>query len=118
MNSGDSINLITDPKFRSEVNFIFSSVTAPKLARRPRSDAPSTPSAQPDDAPYAWEAREFLRQRIIGKIVWYTVEKDDGNRKYGTLYYPEKGNVVYSGERWWKQKIYYKMQLYDQVSDW
>lgn len=94
VNSGDSINLITDPKFRSEVNFIFSSVTAPKLARRPRSDAPSTPSAQPDDAPYAWEAREFLRQRIIGKIVWYTVEKDDGNRKYGTLYYPEKEDNI------------------------
>uniref|UniRef100_A0A8D9BSS8 Staphylococcal nuclease domain-containing protein 1 n=1 Tax=Cacopsylla melanoneura TaxID=428564 RepID=A0A8D9BSS8_9HEMI len=92
INSGDSITLITNPKTRDEVNFIFSSVTAPKLARRPRQDGP--PSAQPEDAPYAWEAREFLRQRIIGKIVYYTVDKNDGNRCYGTVFYPEKENSI------------------------
>lgn len=94
MNSGDSITLITDPKLRTEVTFIFSNVTAPKLARRPRSDGTGPPSTQPEDAPYAWEAREFLRQRIIGKIVWYTSDKPEGNRYYGTIFYPEKEDNI------------------------
>ncbi|KAL1456475.1 hypothetical protein WDU94_001206 [Cyamophila willieti] len=92
INSGDSITLITNPKTREEVNFIFSNVTAPKLARRPRQDG--APSPQPDDAPYAWEAREFLRQKIIGKIVYYTVDKNEGTRIYGTVFYPEKENNI------------------------
>ncbi|KAI5729280.1 hypothetical protein M8J76_000948 [Diaphorina citri] len=92
VNSGDSITLITDPKLRTEVTFLFTNVQAPKIARRPRADGP--PSAQPEDEPYAWEAREFLRKLIIGKIVWYTAEKPEGNRYYGTLFYPNQDDDI------------------------
>lgn len=39
------------------------------------------------DEPYAWEAREFLRKKLIGEEVWFTAEKPPNvNREYGTVY--------------------------------
>lgn len=48
--------------------------------------------------PYAWEAREFLRKKLVGKEVCYTVEyKAPGTgREYGAVYVG-RGNVpIYS----------------------
>jgi staphylococcal nuclease domain-containing protein 1 len=38
--------------------------------------------------PFAWEAREFLRKKLVGKEVSYTVEyKAPGTgREYGAVY--------------------------------
>ena len=40
------------------------------------------------DEPYAWEAREFLRQKLVGKEVVFTVEYKvpSSGREYGFLY--------------------------------
>lgn len=39
------------------------------------------------DEPWAWEAREFLRSRLIGEEVFFTSEKPPNTtREYGTVY--------------------------------
>lgn len=39
------------------------------------------------DEPYAWEAREFLRKKLINQEVVFTSEKPPNvNREYGTIY--------------------------------
>lgn len=62
----------------------FSGVAAPRLARRPA--AGSTEPAEQDEA-YAWESREFLRNKLIGQSVTFTVDYTVPNgRDYGTLF--------------------------------
>jgi len=44
------------------------------------------------DEPYAWEAREFLRKKLVGEDVWFTFEKSaNTTREYGCIYLG-KGN--------------------------
>lgn len=44
-------------------------------------------SAETKDEPWAWEAREYLRTRLIGEEVWFTAEKPEkATREYGTIY--------------------------------
>lgn len=39
------------------------------------------------DEPYAWEAREYLRQRLIGQEVWWFAERPpNATRDYGAIY--------------------------------
>lgn len=80
--SGDSV-IIRGPTGAPppEKQLNFSGITAPKLARRP-GDGPET-----KDEPWAWEAREFLRKKLIGEEVLFTSEKPpNAMREYGTIY--------------------------------
>lgn len=44
------------------------------------------------DEPYAWEAREYLRTKLVGEDVWFTFEKAaNTTREYGCIYVG-KGN--------------------------
>eukprot|EP01113_Clastostelium_recurvatum_P025617 TRINITY_DN3083_c0_g1_i3.p1 TRINITY_DN3083_c0_g1~~TRINITY_DN3083_c0_g1_i3.p1 ORF type:complete len:975 (+),score=300.57 TRINITY_DN3083_c0_g1_i3:47-2926(+) len=57
---------------------VLSNVSAPKLAR-------GGPEGGKDE-PYAWEAREFIRKKAIGKRVYYTIDnKVASGRGYGTV---------------------------------
>lgn len=39
------------------------------------------------DEPWAWEAREYLRKKLIGEEVFFTSEKPPNtNREYGTVF--------------------------------
>lgn len=40
------------------------------------------------DEPYAWEAREFLRKKLVGKEVIFTAEKppNSATREYGSVW--------------------------------
>jgi hypothetical protein len=39
------------------------------------------------DEPYAWEAREYLRKKLVGEEVWITSEKPpNATREYGCIY--------------------------------
>ncbi|KAM7298323.1 staphylococcal nuclease domain-containing protein 1 [Ixodes scapularis] len=58
-----------------------SNITAPKLAKRPTETISET-----KDEPFAWEAREFLRKKLVGKEVIFFVEYSVSNRDYGTVY--------------------------------
>ena len=46
------------------------------------------------DEPFAWEAREFLRKKLIGKEVVFTVEHKvaASGREYGFLYLGKGSN--------------------------
>ncbi|RUS90599.1 hypothetical protein EGW08_001596 [Elysia chlorotica] len=86
--SGDTVVLRGQPKGGPppERTVCLSNITAPKLARRPNPNVEN--STETKDEPWAWEAREFLRKKIIGKEVAFTVEyKVPGTgREYGVIY--------------------------------
>lgn len=44
--------------------------------------------AETKDEPYAWEAREFLRKKLVGKEVIFTAEKppNSATREYGQVW--------------------------------
>jgi staphylococcal nuclease domain-containing protein 1 len=60
-----------------ERTIALSNLTAPRLARK-----------SPDvDEPFAWEAREFLRTRLVGREVIFTIEgRNPQGKEYGTIY--------------------------------
>lgn len=47
-------------------------------------------SDETKDEPWAWEAREFLRKKLVGEmLLWIPSENKSaaaGNREYGTMY--------------------------------
>lgn len=46
------------------------------------------------DEPWAWEAREFLRQKLIGEEVYFSSERPpNANRDYGVLYLGPDANT-------------------------
>ncbi|VEN51950.1 unnamed protein product [Callosobruchus maculatus] len=81
--SGDSVIIraaVGAPPPEKQINF--SGITAPKLARR-AGDAGDTTK----DEPWAWEAREFLRKKLIGEEVYFIAEKPpNAPREYGTVF--------------------------------
>ncbi|KAF7265330.1 hypothetical protein GWI33_021313 [Rhynchophorus ferrugineus] len=92
--SGDSV-IIRAPSGAPppEKQIAFSGVTAPKLARRP--GGPNDTSGETKDEPWAWEAREFLRKKLIGEQVYFTSEKPpNSTREYGTIYLGKDFNTA------------------------
>ncbi|XP_055606182.1 staphylococcal nuclease domain-containing protein 1 [Uranotaenia lowii] len=80
--SGDSVIIRGQPKGGPppEKQINFAGVIAPKLARRPTGNSTEVSK----DEPYAWEAREYLRQRLIGQEVYFYSERPpNANRDYG-----------------------------------
>lgn len=81
--SGDQITVRSQPRGGppKEKIILFSNLTSGKPARR------AGPSQETDskDEHYAWNARENLRKKIIGKEVYFEVA-DDGQRSYGVVY--------------------------------
>ena len=63
--SGDTLSLVA-PNLMPPVEKLvgLAGIEVPKLARK-------MPTVTQDE-PYAWEAREFVRQKLIGKLVKYT----------------------------------------------
>ncbi|XP_062850728.1 staphylococcal nuclease domain-containing protein 1 isoform X3 [Trichomycterus rosablanca] len=61
-----------------------SNVRAGALARRAIQNQPDTKDTP--DEPWAFQAREFLRKKMIGKEVCFTVFKAPQGREYGTVY--------------------------------
>lgn len=82
--SGDCVIIRGYPKGGPppEKQITFSNILAPKLARRPVNANDET-----RDEPWAWEAREFLRKKLIGEEVYFTSERPpNSTRDYGTVY--------------------------------
>lgn len=84
--SGDNVIIRGQPKGGPppERQLALSNVVAPRLARRAGNESPETV-----DEPYAWECREYLRTRLIGKEVRFCIEyKVPGSGKeYGCIFY-------------------------------
>ncbi|VDM17871.1 unnamed protein product [Hydatigera taeniaeformis] len=61
---------------------ILSNIICPKVAKRPSPSGEPTP-----DEPFGWMAREFVRSKVVGKEVCYTVENQIGSdRVYGSVF--------------------------------
>ncbi|XP_076445232.1 staphylococcal nuclease domain-containing protein 1-like isoform X2 [Babylonia areolata] len=86
--SGDTIVIRGQPKGGPppEKTICLSNIQAPKLARRANPN--NEGSVETKDEPFAWEAREFLRKKLIGKeISFYLEYKVPGSgREYGAVY--------------------------------
>eukprot|EP00742_Colponemidia_sp_Colp-10_P003374 GILJ01003593.1.p1 GENE.GILJ01003593.1~~GILJ01003593.1.p1 ORF type:complete len:893 (-),score=162.87 GILJ01003593.1:168-2846(-) len=67
-----------------EKQLTLSSLMAPRLGRK---DA--------KDEPFAWPAREFLRKKLVGKLVTFRVDYVIAPREYGSVYLGEE-NVACS----------------------
>ncbi|CAB3384819.1 Hypothetical predicted protein [Cloeon dipterum] len=91
--SGDSVVIRGPPKGGPppEKTILLSNILAPKLARRA-----TTNNEETKDEPFAWEAREYLRKKLVGESVLFTLEKPpNATREYGVIYL---GKDVASGE--------------------
>jgi len=86
--SGDSVVVRGQPRGGPppERTVCLSNCVAPKPARRPNPNIDQ--GAETKDEPYAWESREFLRKKLIGKEVSFTIEyKPPGSgREYGFIF--------------------------------
>ncbi|XP_037069831.1 LOW QUALITY PROTEIN: staphylococcal nuclease domain-containing protein 1-like [Pollicipes pollicipes] len=82
--SGDAITIRSQPRGGrpKERQLNLSNVTAPRPARRGAGNADATA-----DEPCAWASREFLRKKLVGKEVLFTVETSTNTgREYGYVY--------------------------------
>lgn len=84
--SGDSIIIRGVPKRGPppERQLNLSNISAPRLARRPGGNVKSEDAK---DEPWAWEAREFMRKKLVGKEVWFAVDYKvpSSGREYGVV---------------------------------
>uniref|UniRef100_A0A0P5RPB4 Staphylococcal nuclease domain-containing protein 1 n=1 Tax=Daphnia magna TaxID=35525 RepID=A0A0P5RPB4_9CRUS len=92
--SGDSVIIRGQPKGGPppERQLNLSGINAPRLGRRAGGSAEET-----KDEPFAWDAREYLRKKLVGKEVVFTIEYKvpSSGREYGFLYL---GKDASSGE--------------------
>ncbi|KAF0295232.1 Nuclease domain-containing protein 1 [Amphibalanus amphitrite] len=91
--SGDAITIRSQPRTGrpKERQLNLSNVTAPRPARR----GPGNTDATADE-PCAWASREFLRKKLVGKEVLFTIETSTNTgREYGHVYL---GNDIATGE--------------------
>lgn len=84
--SGDTVVIRKQPQGGPppEKIITLSGITAPKLARQKTANN----DTESKDEPFAWEAREFLRKKLIGKEVIFTAGKppNSATREYGTVW--------------------------------
>uniref|UniRef100_A0A0A9XU00 Staphylococcal nuclease domain-containing protein 1 n=1 Tax=Lygus hesperus TaxID=30085 RepID=A0A0A9XU00_LYGHE len=88
--SGDTIVIRGKTYPPREKTISLSSITAPKLARRVQNQ-----NTDSEDEPWAWEAREFLRKKLIGQVVSFHVEKTPTTtREYGVVFLTSENGVT------------------------
>ncbi|KAM3968500.1 LOW QUALITY PROTEIN: staphylococcal nuclease domain-containing protein 1 [Aphomia sociella] len=83
--SGDTIVIRKQPQGPPPEKVIaLSGITAPKVARQRTANN----DVETKDEPFAWEAREFLRKKLVGKEVIFTAEKppNSATREYGSVW--------------------------------
>ncbi|CAK5030294.1 unnamed protein product [Meloidogyne enterolobii] len=99
--SGDSVVLqfsVAPGSPPNETTVYLCNVVAPRLAKRPTENTAAAP-----DEPYAWEAREFIRKKLVGQTVTFVREfTATSGREHGHIYIGGTGlesaeNVTESG---------------------
>ena len=83
VSSGDQIIVRGQPRGGppKEKIVIFSDLDAGKVAKRAN---PNSDSVETQDGEYAWSARENLRQKIIGKEVYFKVQDAPSADSHGS----------------------------------
>ncbi|XP_068621678.1 staphylococcal nuclease domain-containing protein 1 [Battus philenor] len=84
--SGDTLVIRKQPQGGPppEKVITLSGIVAPRLGRQ---RTPNNDNGSKDD-PFAWEAREFLRKKLVGKEVIFTAQKvpNSAGREYGNVW--------------------------------
>ncbi|XP_013147261.1 PREDICTED: staphylococcal nuclease domain-containing protein 1 [Papilio polytes] len=83
--SGDTVIIRGQPQGGPppEKTLSLSGITAPKLARQKTVNN----NTETKDEPFGWEAREFLRKKLVGKSIIFTSEKPpNATREYGSIW--------------------------------
>ena len=47
-------------------------------------------SSKPEDEPYGFESKEYLRNLLIGKVINYKIDYSQNERNYGQIFYNDK----------------------------
>eukprot|EP00126_Sphaerothecum_destruens_P001098 Sdes_comp13159_c0_seq2m3074 len=92
--SGDTVVLRGRPQNGPPKEKIFSlaGVTAPRLGRKANADG----SGATEDEPWAWQSREYLRKKIIGMEVKFSVEYQvPSGREFGQLWVGKENVAKY-----------------------
>ena len=84
--SGDAVVLLGPPTaphgLPQEITVYLANISAPRLAKRPNDNATGS-----SDEPFAWEAREFIRKKIIGQTVNFVRDFiATSGREHGRIY--------------------------------
>ncbi|VDO03052.1 unnamed protein product [Rodentolepis nana] len=68
---------------------VLSNISCPKVAKR------LSPGEYTSDEPFAWQARELVRSKVIGREVYYTVDNGELiERVFGSIFIKDDGNLV------------------------
>jgi len=82
--SGDTLVVVSLAKGKQgppeEREITLSNINAPRLGRRKTQKAAAT-----KDEPFAWQSREFLRKKAIGRPVSYVIEYKTESKSYGVV---------------------------------
>jgi staphylococcal nuclease domain-containing protein 1 len=83
--SGDAVVLLGPTGSNGlpqEITVYLANISAPRLAKRPTDNSPGQP-----DEPFAWEAREFLRKKVVGQQVNFVRDFiATSGREHGRIY--------------------------------
>ncbi|KAF8363962.1 tsn-1 [Pristionchus pacificus] len=83
--SGDSVVIQGAPRPNGppeETTVYLSNVSAPRMGKRPTETVTATP-----DEPFAWQAREWLRKKLVGQMVTFIKEfTATSSRDHGKIY--------------------------------
>jgi len=76
-----------------ERELTLTNITAPRLGRRRTQNNRSVR----EDQPFAWQSREFLRKRLVGKQVSYLIETKDpkSGKEYATVFQDNENVAVH-----------------------
>eukprot|EP01122_Echinamoeba_exundans_P001358 TRINITY_DN11430_c0_g1_i1.p2 TRINITY_DN11430_c0_g1~~TRINITY_DN11430_c0_g1_i1.p2 ORF type:complete len:950 (-),score=355.29 TRINITY_DN11430_c0_g1_i1:48-2897(-) len=97
---------VLDDRTGEEVKINLASVQAPRLVPRDKLDDAKFTEEEKANAPYAWEAKEYLRKRLVGHKVRcvqeYAREPAKGqseNRSFWSVYLDKKNVAIELAER-------------------
>lgn len=97
---------VLDERSGEEVKVTLASVQAPRLIPRDKLKDPKISEEEKLDAAYAWEAKEFLRKRLIGNKVRCVQEyarapqgKDTENKTFWSVYLDKKNVAIELADR-------------------
>ncbi|GMT14304.1 hypothetical protein PFISCL1PPCAC_5601 [Pristionchus fissidentatus] len=83
--SGDSVVIMGPPRPNGppeEATVYLANTSAPRIGKRPTETTPGTA-----DEPFAWEAREYLRKKLVGQVVTFIKEfTATSSRDHGKVY--------------------------------
>ncbi len=111
-----------------EHTIILTAVNAPKIGN----------SSKPEDEPYGYESREYLRNLLIGKVINYKIDYSQNERNYGQIFYndkninfeiikngfakigflPKSQDKIYNSDYWKKLKEYEEEAKNEKMNIW